>query len=228
VTVGTAGALTSVRDSADTFDIRYTGTVSAVITAAGAGGLDAGAEAANTWYAVHLIGDSTGVNSPAALLSTSATAPTLPAGYNKFRRIGWVRNNAASDFRKFNQDWGGQTRIYINDVVRSEVNAFSGAVAVAATFQALSLTGFVPPTSSTPLITLFSFTNTDGNTFEIRPTGSTVAFGSAVTTLSSGVRDRTLRTTAMIMSNTSQSIDIASTQVADVSDLFVRGYVDTL
>lgn len=58
------------------------------VTASGAGGLDTGVEAANTWYFAHVIADSTGVNPARGLLSASPVAPVLPVGYDRFRRVG--------------------------------------------------------------------------------------------------------------------------------------------
>lgn len=87
-----------VRDQDDTFNISVAANINAVITDSGAGGLDTGAESASTWYAIHLIGDSNGSNTPSLLLSKSGTAPTMPSGYNKSKRIGWVRNNGSSHF----------------------------------------------------------------------------------------------------------------------------------
>src|SRR3972149_2422301 len=49
--------------------------VSADITASGAGGLDTGAEAANTWYYVFVIANDSGTSTN-GLLSTSSAAPT--------------------------------------------------------------------------------------------------------------------------------------------------------
>jgi hypothetical protein len=71
------------------------------------GGLDSGSEAANTWYHVWLIRrPDTGVVD--TLFSTSATAPTMPANYTQKRRIGAVRNDAASmvlPFYQFGDDF---------------------------------------------------------------------------------------------------------------------------
>lgn len=68
----------------------------------GSGGLDTGAIAANTWYHVHLIKrmDTSVVD---ALISLSATTPTLPAGYSLSRRIGSLRTNASSQWVLFFQ-----------------------------------------------------------------------------------------------------------------------------
>lgn len=67
----------------------------------GAGGRDAGSEAANTWYYVYIIAGSSVANS--SILSTSATTPTLPTGYTHWAFVGAVRNNASSNFVPFSQ-----------------------------------------------------------------------------------------------------------------------------
>jgi hypothetical protein len=66
------------------------------------GGLDTGSKASNTWYHVWLIKRSdTGVVD--ALLSTSASAPVMPANYTKKRRIGAVRTDGSGNILGFNQ-----------------------------------------------------------------------------------------------------------------------------
>jgi hypothetical protein len=73
-------------------------TQAGVITTSGAGGLDNGAEASNTWYFVHLIGDGSQVK---ALLSTSSTAPTMPGGYSFRMLVGAVHNDSGSNFGSY-------------------------------------------------------------------------------------------------------------------------------
>jgi len=64
-------------------------------TASGAAnGLDAGALAISTWYSVWVIWN--GVTT-AGLLSLSATAPTLPAGYTHKARVGWIRTDGTAN-----------------------------------------------------------------------------------------------------------------------------------
>lgn len=66
------------------------------------GGLNTGAEAANTWYEVHLIKRvDTGVVD--VMFTTTANRATLPTNYTKQRRIGWIRNDGASAIRAFTQ-----------------------------------------------------------------------------------------------------------------------------
>lgn len=70
--------------------IRTTGPISVTINAAvnGVNGLDTGTVTNDTNYFVWLIGNRTTV---AGLLSTSDTAPTLPAGYTYRECVGWTR-----------------------------------------------------------------------------------------------------------------------------------------
>lgn len=67
------------------------------ITVSGAGGLDTGSEAASTMYFFYIIYDSN-LDLTESLLSLSATAPTLPSGYEYFALIGGTLNNSSSDF----------------------------------------------------------------------------------------------------------------------------------
>ncbi len=81
------------------------------ITVSGAGGLDTGTEASDTWYAVYVIYNPTsaGVSS---LLSTSFTSPTLPSGYTFYRRVGEILNDSGGDFKEIRQN--GNHFFYIN------------------------------------------------------------------------------------------------------------------
>ena len=77
------------RDADDTFDMVAGSSMTAAMDAAtGAGGLDTGTVSADTTYYVWFIVDSAAVNPPAAMYSLSVTAPTMPSGYDKKRRVG--------------------------------------------------------------------------------------------------------------------------------------------
>lgn len=66
------------------------------------GGLDTGSEANSTWYHVWAIKRTdTGVVD--VLFSASATAPTMPSGYDRKRRLGAVRNNGSGNILAFHQ-----------------------------------------------------------------------------------------------------------------------------
>lgn len=69
-------------------------STSASTAVTGAGGLDTGTIAINTWYSVWVICN--GVTT-SALLSLSGTAPTMPAGYTFKARVGWIRTDGTAN-----------------------------------------------------------------------------------------------------------------------------------
>ncbi|MDP2377794.1 hypothetical protein [Reyranella sp.] len=78
---------------------KTTGTWAAGTTS---GGLDTGTIANDTWYHVHLIKNVvTGVVD--AVISLSATTPTVPAGYTLSRRLGAIETNGSAQWVKFHQ-----------------------------------------------------------------------------------------------------------------------------
>jgi hypothetical protein len=109
------------RDSTDAASLRLATEITKQLDAAwavgdDAGGIDAGAVAADTLYAVWLIKRSdTGVVD--ALFSTSFTAPTMPANYDYKRLIGAVMTEGAANILPYTQsgDYFGYKNI-ITDV----------------------------------------------------------------------------------------------------------------
>lgn len=95
-------------------------SVTADITVSGANGLDTGSEGPSVWYYLWLIYNPT-TATVAALLSTSATAPTLPSGYTYKGLIGEVRNNGSSNFMTFYRQ---DQSVYLN-----HTNLFTGKTA---------------------------------------------------------------------------------------------------
>lgn len=71
------------------------------ITTPGLNGLDTGAEANATWYYLWVVGKSDG--SVGAVFSTSATSPTMPAGYTHKGRVGAIYNDGSGDLYQFYQ-----------------------------------------------------------------------------------------------------------------------------
>ena len=74
-------------------------TINCAVT--GANGLDAGALAANAWYHIFAIAKPDGT--AACLASLSVGAPSLPAGYSTFRRIGAIRTDGSAAILAFTQ-----------------------------------------------------------------------------------------------------------------------------
>ncbi len=138
-------AIGACRDKDDTWCIELGSSQNVDLSASGANGLDADSEAADTWYAVHLIGDSTEANATAGLLSLSATAPTLPSGYDKSRRIGWVRNNNSSNIISFIQIGSGSDRKIFYDESAGNTQVLSSGTAT--TFEDVDCSSLIPSTS---------------------------------------------------------------------------------
>jgi hypothetical protein len=122
----------------------------------GNGGLDTGAIAANTWYHVHLIKRvDTGVVD--VLFSLSATAPTLPANYTLFRRIGSIRSDASSL-------WTGFTQVGDQFILTVPIQTYNAYVGLPATTVAVVAVA-VPPGVITEAFFNAAYTNTaSGNT----------------------------------------------------------------
>jgi hypothetical protein len=140
------------RSEADDLDINvgdYFGAATATtLNAANIGvlnGLDQGALAASTVYAVFAIADQAGYNPAGFLLSTSLTAPLLPNGtfpsnYNTFVRIGWAVTDASSHFLVMRQSGQGSVVYYEYDAPVQVLNAGTSA-----TQAAVDLSAVVPP-----------------------------------------------------------------------------------
>lgn len=194
----------------------------------GLNGIDTGALAASTFYYVFVIADSTGFRPTGALMSLSATMPTLPFGYDSFRRVGQVLTSGASAILLFTSIGNFYTRTYQYDAPIVVVNGLGSTTPVT-----LSLATAVPVSSSLTnsargLVTLSaSFTAaTAANSFSLRPTGGT-AFPVVV---SAPVVSQAFKIAPFAMNAESLlgviSIDYETTAAGDALTLNVVGYVD--
>ena len=230
VAIGTAGVTSVVRDSTDGVDISFAGTLTAVITTPGAGGLrSAEAESANTWYAVFVIDGPT--VSPAGFLSV-LTSPSLPTGYTVFRRIGWVRNDGSSNFRRFNQRGAGNDRRYGYDVTEATTQVLTGGTATS--WTGVSMTSFIPTTSQLAILqaSVEQSSSTTGE-LRLRRTGDTVAEASALIKAGDSADDFSGGADAHfpnieMETDGAQSIDYAVSNTSSDADIFVRGFVDEI
>jgi len=214
VDIGEGGIANIVRDVGNTYTIEWTGALTADITTAGAGGLDTGSEASDTWYAVFVIADSSEVNSPDVLLSLSATAPTMPGGYDVFRRLGWVRNNASSDIIPFFQSAvGGYRRIIYTDNISNRAILIAGP---SVGFASVSAAAYVPTTART----LAMQGKESGTTFTILYRGAAEPI--------SGILIGNEMTYDSFPCTATQTIGYAHLSVGGITDIWVLGYLDTL
>jgi len=140
----------SALEGVSTFATDIIGPLTKTINAAttGINGLDTGALANNTWYHIYLISDG-GLNAQ-TLLSTSATAPTMPATYTHKLRVGAVRTLGAATFVRFLQK-GNSTRYRVvtgstTPNIPLMISGASGSTTVP-TWTAVATGSYVPPTA---------------------------------------------------------------------------------
>lgn len=118
-----------------TLSSAYTKTAGAWTLGSGNGALDTGVIANSTWYHVFLIQRSdTGVVD--ILISTSFASPTMPASYDRKRRIGSMKTDGSAQWVKF-------TQIGDDFIWSTAVQDFNGALTSSGVAQDLTLT--VPP-----------------------------------------------------------------------------------
>ena len=135
------------RDSTDSYDMELTSTQAVAIGSSGAAGLDTGSESSGTatWYYVYLIAGDAGTS---AVFSTNASAPTLPTGYQYYRRIGAVMNWTDNDIQKFTMTGKGRTRTtWWNELPANFQKALDNGVSNGS-WAEVSVANFVSPKAS--------------------------------------------------------------------------------
>jgi len=164
------------RDSTNTIDMTLAAAATINAAVVGVNGIDTGTFAASKCYAVHLIGDDAGFETPVALLSLSATAPTLPSGYNIFRRIGWAFSDSGTHFILLEVCGDGLVREYAYD---EPVAALS--TGTSATFAAVALTEKVPAVTDVLVrLQLDLVPNAAGDAAYLRSGGSSATNGAVM------------------------------------------------
>ena len=104
-----------VRDSSNVNDIVIPACSVSISSSGVVNALDTGTIAASTMYNVYAIGDSTEFRPNGCLLSLSASQPTLPFGYDMYRRIGAISIDSGSHVRPFMQVGSGNSREMLYD-----------------------------------------------------------------------------------------------------------------
>lgn len=213
----------SCRDSTDALNLELTAAATVDISTSGAGGLDTGSEAANTWYAIYVIGDTDGVNAEKGMLSLSQTAPTMPSGYDVFRHVGWARNDASSNLKKFRY----HTEQYCHyNTDRTDQTALSAGSATS--FAAVDCAAFVPPTANLAEISIKWDPNATTSSAQMRPGG----FGS--TTDQINIRSAEVSSSSYDYPPFQAALDdvqeldyIVSSSLDDLS-IYVHGFYDDI
>lgn len=207
-------------DSTNINVISFTASQVLLANINGLNGLDTGSLANNTLYAVFAIGDSTENNPNGVLMSTSATAPYLPAGYDMKRRIGYVLTDGSAHILPFDQ------AIAANSSARTmwydaSISVLSGGTS--ATFAAQSLAACVPAQATNVIFQASVTPTAPADSVALRPTGSSSSAGYVV--LSGAVAAVAQKAQIMCPCSAAASIDY---KVTGAATLLVAAYVDQL
>lgn len=150
-----------------------TGTVTINTATNGAAGLDTGAMANNTFYAVYAIGDSYGNNQGSACISANLTSPLLPAGYDMSFRIGYIKSSGAAAILPFRQDGTGLDRwMWYDAAIATGVTAGASA-----TYASVDCSASLPANTPTMVnfLCVFSPTGTNDKLVLVPGTSTAVA-----------------------------------------------------
>lgn len=159
------------RDSTNVFDIVNPAALSINGAKVGANGVDVAVLADSSMYAVYIIGDSTEYQPTAGLLSLTFGEPSLPFGYDCYRRIGAVLTSSGGYVLTFWQYGVEEKRVMYYDV------GIAITTANVTSFTAVSLAAAVPPINTRVLLDLTYTPNSAGNVAQFLPYGSIATAG---------------------------------------------------
>jgi len=157
--------------------VTYGSAITVDTAIVGANGIDTGVLEASKCYAIHAIYDELGYATPAILLSLSFTAPVLPTGYNKFRRISFANTDASVHFYQARSTGEGRNRMMFFD---NSIEVLSSGAAL--TFTDISLAAVCPPIEGLKVDLYTEFTaGTPGDYYSFLPGSSTETAGIQIT-----------------------------------------------
>ncbi len=203
--------------------------------------------AASTLYYVYAIGNSNNnspnqpgfdpSNLPSAILSLSATAPTLPQGYDMFRRIGAVRTDttaAPSHVIPFFQTTGLNSTNRLMEYCTDGIAALIVLNAAGTNaYAAISLAGLMPAITTQVEFRVALTPNAAGDTVFLRPTSAITGLQTTAGTarLSGDVAAVVHQDMLSVLTGVSAgaaSVDVKLTANTDVATLTLQGYIDKL
>lgn len=184
----------------------------------GADGLDTSTIGASKTYHIHLISKADGTT--ACLASLSATAPTMPTGYTKFRRIGSVLTDSSSHIRPFLQ-FGDAFRLKtpvldVDEAIGTSRSLFALTVPEGVRVEA-EFWGLIQTSSSTSVGVIITCPDeTDSSATSGRDWRAFVPSG---TTTILGFRDRA-------WTDTSRQVGFRAEAASTTLDITTTGWVD--
>jgi hypothetical protein len=219
-----------VRSSDNTTDIIFGSNTTCALNASGAGGLDSGTEASNTWYYLYAIYNPTNEISNLLLSTINESVSgsiALPSAYTKKRQLKTaIRNNASNNIIPFIYYNSIEKTIYRDfDTIGSAYRTVSASTPTS--WSSYSQSGLIPPISKEGIFHLYhggDVSVIDRNLYT-RPTGSALP-GYTVSALASAYQVHTESNLPLVVSNT-QSIDFFLNNVNQSFSLSVMGFTNT-
>ena len=199
------------------------GDVTINTAANGAGGLDIGAMANNTFYAVYAIGDSYGNQPGSAIISANLVSPLMPDGYDMYFRIGFIKSSGAAAILPFRQDGSGLDRwMWYDASIATSVTAGASA-----TYAPVDASAALPSSTPTMVNWLCVFTPTAaGNKLVLAPGTSTSTNGYAQ---ASGAVAAVVETVNLLCPTDSPNTDAIDYKVTGSAvAINVQAYLDQL
>jgi hypothetical protein len=224
---GTASTFTmsagAASNSSNVDDIVLPALVTNTITSVGVNGVDIAAAVASSFYAVYLIGDSTGYKASASLLSLNASQPSLPFGYDMYRRVGYVLTDGSANLLKFWQYGNGGSRDMWYDTPIA-----TPAITTSTTYVTQSLAAGIPAFACETFLKVDYTPNSATNVCNMGPYGSTptaamIIFGYGVAAAQQG-----MAVVPCALNSGVPTIEHKETSASDALVIAVSGYRDNL
>ena len=215
------------RNSTNESDIILSAGVTMNAANNGVNGLDTGALANNTQYALYVVGDSTYNNASCVVLSANLTTlqPTLPAGYDMFRLIGYVRTSGAAAMLQGYWSGSANDRKFFYDAPIATAVTAGAAV----TDTAVALGGFVPAVNGVPVYINYAMTPAAASrTLTLKPNGATGAPFQATSQVTGVVLRGTALVQAQLLVGVPNIEYVWSAGGGDAVALNVAGYEYTI
>ena len=207
-------------DSLNIIDMVVPTAITIIGTTQGVNGIDNDDTlTASSFYYVFVIGDSSGFNKPAGLISLSPTAPLMPYGYDSFRMVDIKVTDGSSHFLISFTNGNYEYREFIYDAPLT-----TGSSALTTSYVALPLTACVAPIGTPSVKFIAKFTpNSAGNIAYVQPTGSTgnETQLSGVVTAVAQIAD--LQCMAFVVTGVA-SISLKATAATDTLVLLVKSF----
>ena len=211
------------RDSNNVNDIVVAAALSVDGGVVGVNGVDLAVIVLDSLYAVYVIADSTKYKTTAAILSLNASAPTLPRGYDIYRRIGFALTDGTADWLLFDQRGNGENRtMWYRVAIATNITAGADAG-----YTAVNTSASVPA-QETQVLFACTFTPTGANDELHLRNGDSAAAGDSQAQVSGSAAG--VVKLAMLWcpcsDTAASSVDYKVTGSATVLD--VQAYVDVL